>query len=63
MTFNKGQVVTHKENPQWRAVVQEDTWVQGNWGMVPIKTWPRDARYGGHIMSMPSPLLKKELDK
>ena len=66
MKFNKGQIVTHKENPRWSAIIIADLHPHRHVnGYVRLRT-TNNASNGrgenlgrGYVMNFPKSLLKK----
>ena len=60
MKFETGTIVTHRDNPRWKAVVIKDVFPRRTtWGMVKVVTLAANMRRGkGFTTTMPKSLLK-----
>ena len=60
MKFETGNIVTHKRNPRWKAVVIKDIFPRRTtWGIVKVCTLaPNMVRGKGFVTNMPKGLLK-----
>ena len=59
MKLQTGAIVTHRDNPRWKAVVIKDIFPRRTtWGMVKVVTLNTNVSGRGFVTTMPKSLLK-----
>jgi len=58
--FETGTIVSHRDNPSWKAVVIKDIFPRrSTWGMVKVVTLNTNVSGRGFVTNMPKTLLKR----